>query len=142
MSRQNSSLLKGTDTTPSDSSRLGKLGEDLAVNYLEVRGFTIVMRNFKVTLGRNSVGARITGEIDIIAVNEDILYFVEVKTRRSETFNIPQITVNLRKRRQIDRVGSRYKRIFGLRKVATTVLVVSITISEQGAKPVIWMERF
>jgi len=141
MSEQKSILLKGTDTTPNDSSRLGKLGEDLAVNYLEVRGFTIVMRNFKVTLGRNSVGARITGEIDIIAVNEDILYLVEVKTRKSETFNIPQITVNPRKRRQIDRVGSRYKRIFGLRKVASAVLVVSITISEQGAKPVIRMER-
>ena len=112
----------------------------MAVEYLEIRGFVVVMRNFKVTLGRNSSGARVTGEIDIIALKGDILFLVEVKTRRSDRFNFPQITVNARKRRQIERVAKRYKRIFGVKEIATSLLVVSITVSSPTSKPLIRME--
>ncbi len=47
----------------------GKLGEDIAVDYLQANGFKIIDRNF---FSR-------TGEIDIIAEEGEVLCFIEVK---------------------------------------------------------------
>lgn len=131
MSIYDSLPLKVTDTTPNHSSRLGKSGEDAAVRYLEVRGYTIILRNFKVVLGRNSSGARVTGEIDIIALHNGVICFIEVKTRSSERFSDPLITVNKRKRRQIDRVGRKFKRIFGVKAWRSRIDIVSVRFSPQ-----------
>lgn len=129
MSIYESLPLKVTDTSPNHSSRLGKSGEDAAVIFLEARGYTIILRNFKVVLGRNSSGARITGEIDIIALHDEVICFIEVKTRSSERFSDPLITVNKRKRRQIERVGRKFKRLFGLIGMRSRIDIVSVRIS-------------
>lgn len=50
---------------------LGKLGEDIAADYLQNNGYRIVRRN--VQLGKN--------ELDIVAEDDDYIVFVEVKTR-------------------------------------------------------------
>lgn len=47
----------------------GKLGEDTATKYLEEKGFLVLERNFRNRLG----------EIDIIALLDQTLYFIEVK---------------------------------------------------------------
>ena len=47
---------------------LGKSGEDLAVAYLQNNCYTIVERNYRCR----------TGEVDIIARKDDILFFIEV----------------------------------------------------------------
>ena len=56
-----------------DKKRLGDCGEEYTVRYLEEKGFHIVERNWHSRYG----------EIDIIAVNEQYLLLVEVKTRRA-----------------------------------------------------------
>jgi putative endonuclease len=56
--------------------RLGKLGEDLAKNYLQTQGFEIKKSNFHVR----------GGEIDIIAKKGSTWHFIEVKTRTSKAF--------------------------------------------------------
>lgn len=48
----------------------GNIGEDKAAAYLEMAGYTIVRRNYRIR----------TGEIDIIALKDDFLVFVEVKS--------------------------------------------------------------
>jgi putative endonuclease len=53
-------------------SRLGKLGEQLAAEHLQRRGFEIVERNYRTRWG----------ELDIIAFDGETLAFCEVKTRR------------------------------------------------------------
>jgi putative endonuclease len=131
MSGYESLLFKVTDTTPNHSSRLGRIGEELAVGYLEARGYEIILRNFKVTLGRNSSGARVTGEIDLVTVHEGMLCFVEIKTRSSARFSDPFLMVNRRKRRQIERVGRRFKRIFGLTEWKSRIDIVSVTLSSR-----------
>lgn len=86
------------------------------------------MTNFTVPVGRNRQGARVTGEIDIIALDGETLCFVEVKARTSEEF-LPAITnVDLRKQRQITRTARVYRRIFNVRDMphrfdAVTVLI-------------------
>jgi putative endonuclease len=51
--------------------QFGNEAEDLAVRFLEEAGFRIVERNYY---------ARKLGEIDIVAVKEGVLHFVEVKS--------------------------------------------------------------
>lgn len=57
----------------------GKIGEDIAQNYLQKKGYKILERNFKKRYG----------EIDIVALNKDVLVFIEVKTRKSSEFGSP-----------------------------------------------------
>ncbi len=54
----------------------GNSGEDIAAEYLKDNGFAIIERNFRIR----------GGEIDIIATKNNILIFVEVKTRTSTQF--------------------------------------------------------
>lgn len=55
----------------SSTQKIGELGEDVACKYLTNNGFSILERNY----------TKKWGEIDIIAQKENILYFVEVKSR-------------------------------------------------------------
>jgi putative endonuclease len=91
---------------------LGQEGEALAANHLVENGYRIVLTNFKVPVGRNSQGAQVTGEIDIVALEGEMLCFVEVKTRRSAEFTPVITAVDLRKQRQITRTARIYRRIF------------------------------
>ncbi len=65
---------------------LGRYGEDRAASYLQERGYEIIDRNW-----RSSVG-----EIDLVAKDKDRLVFVEVKTRSGSGFGHPfeAITAN------------------------------------------------
>ena len=93
---------------------LGRLGEELAAEFLVKNGYRIVMANFRVPVGRNSKGVQVTGEIDIVALDGEILCFIEVKTRRSDEFLPVIASVDLGKQRQIARTARIYRRIFGV----------------------------
>lgn len=73
-----------------DRLRLGEDGERLAAEFLERRGYRIVARRWRAA-GR---------EIDLVVEKEEVVAFVEVKTRRSPLAP-PATAVNWRKRRQI-----------------------------------------
>lgn len=59
---------------------LGKLGEELAVDFLKKAGYEILQTNWVFQ----------KAEIDIIAIKNNILAIVEVKTRSSLEFGLPQ----------------------------------------------------
>lgn len=105
---------------------LGTLGEALVAEYLITRGYRIVVTNFKVPVGRNSKGVSVSGEIDIIAIDDETLSFVEVKTRRSDDFTPVITAVDLKKQRQITRTARVYRRIFAIRDVAYRYDVVTV----------------
>ena len=63
---------------------IGKLGEQLAENYLIQNHYTILEKNFMCK----------QGEIDIIAFGENYLVFIEVKTRSSLLYGKPIDSVN------------------------------------------------
>lgn len=63
---------------------IGKIGEDLAVKYLEQIGYKVIERNFECR----------QGEIDIIALDKDEVIFIEVKTRTNIKFGNPIEAVN------------------------------------------------
>lgn len=71
---------------------IGQEGERLAAVHLEQQGYRILERNFR------SKG----GEVDLVARDRDgTIVFVEVKTRTSRSFGLPQQAVTARKQRQI-----------------------------------------
>lgn len=115
-----------------ETKRLGAEGERLAARFLEASGFRLVMSNFKAPVGRNQRGALVSGEIDLIAYDQSVLCFVEVKTRRSDEFASPLAAVDLRKQRQILRAARVYRRIFVLEKAASRFDVVSIVTGEKS----------
>jgi len=67
----------------------GKLGEEIAANYLEGKGYEIVERNWRNT----------HKEIDIIAKDGGTLVMVEVKTRQTDEYGNPDIAVTKKKQR-------------------------------------------
>ncbi len=117
-----------------NTSQIGQIGEDLAAQYLMRNDYHLVLANFKVPIGRNRLGAQVTGEIDLIAFDEDALCFVEVKTRSSDEFASPLAAVNLRKQRQIIRTARVYRKIFRLNNVKSRYDVVSIVLIK-NARP-------
>jgi putative endonuclease len=77
--------------TTSHNQQFGKLGEDIAAEYLEKKGYKILSRNYRC--GRV--------ELDIICeVNKEIV-FVEVKTRTSDMMAYPEQAVGKSKQRNI-----------------------------------------
>lgn len=68
-------------------NELGKLGEELAVDFLQQNGYEILETNWTFQ----------KAEIDIIAQKENVLAIVEVKTRSSIEFGLPQDFVKPKK---------------------------------------------
>lgn len=121
---------------------VGEKGERLAAEFLEKNGYRIVLANFKVPVGRNSNGAEVTGEIDIIALDGDTLCFVEVKTRVANDFAEPSAAVTLRKQRQITRTAKVYRRIFELTEMQYRYDVVSIVLGHFGEPSIDLLKGF
>jgi putative endonuclease len=69
----------------------GKLGEQLAEDFLINKGYTILHRNWRHS----------HYEIDIVALKNDLPHFVEVKTRSSKQFGEPEESVNKKKIRSL-----------------------------------------
>jgi putative endonuclease len=77
---------------------LGRWGEDQAACYLQQQGLHIRCRNYRCALG----------EIDIIAEDNDGLYFVEVKTRSSSRWGYPEAAVDEQKQDHIIAAAQQY----------------------------------
>ena len=69
----------------------GNDGENRACTFLENNGYKIVARNFR----------KCQGEIDIIAVKNDVLVFVEVKTLPNGTSELLSHVLDKRKQKRI-----------------------------------------
>lgn len=77
-------------------SKLGKKGEELARNYLMSVGYTILEQNWRCK----------NREIDIIALKDNVIVIIEVKTRSTEYFGAPEESVTLAKQKLlIDAAG-------------------------------------
>ena len=80
------------------TQKLGKAGEQMAAELLEIKGFEIVARNFRYK----------RSEIDLIVSKENLLVFVEVKTRTNLDFGQPETFVTANQRRQIHAAAGEY----------------------------------
>jgi len=114
---------------------LGERGEALAIDQLERLGYHIVAANFSLPIGRNTRDAIVNAEIDVVAYDGPTLCFVEVKTRATAEFALPQTNVDLRKRRQIARAARGYRRMMGLTAAPFRYDVVTVVAKPDDVDP-------
>jgi putative endonuclease len=81
------------------SGDVGRWGERMAEKFLKRQGYRLVARRARI--GRRD-------ELDLVVWRDDTLVFVEVKTRRSETFGRPAQAVDRHKRQVLSRAAVRY----------------------------------
>ena len=87
----------------SQRQAVGRLGEEATSAFLEKNGFKVIARNIHMS----------HKEIDLIAENEHILLFVEVKTRCQDPnirspFGRPSDAVDLKKRKNVADAAEAY----------------------------------
>ena len=88
------SLFKKSPEAP--HLKTGRWGEKQAERFLKKAGYHVLGR--RVRVGRHD-------EIDLIMRQKDVLVFVEVKTRKNETYGRPAAAVNREKRRKLSRAA-------------------------------------
>lgn len=104
---------------------LGSEGEDLAVRFLQKKGYRIVARNYKTPVG----------ELDIIARDGDTIVFIEVKTRTDISFGYPFEAVNKRKRQKLKNLALLYLKRQG-KESPVRFDVLSIFCMDNGKKDI------
>ncbi len=77
--------------TSKPANAAGRIAEDIAANYLAKQGLKLITRNFHSRFG----------EIDLIALQQDILVFIEVRYRKNERYLAVVETIDARKCRKL-----------------------------------------
>jgi len=101
---------------------LGALGEKIAAEHLANLGYLIRERNFRTR----------EGEIDIIAEKDDFLVFVEVRTRRSQSFGTPEESVTARKRERLIALAQAYMEGRDDLPLSWRIDVVAVELTRDG----------
>ena len=77
---------------------LGKLGEEVAEEYLTKRGCQLIEKNYSTKFG----------EIDLIVSQGDTLRFVEVKLKKGDFFGTPEEMIGTNKLGRVQRMAEYY----------------------------------
>lgn len=81
-----------------DIHEKGRIGEDFTARLLQSKGYEILCRNYRIK----------GGEIDIIAKKDDMLAFVEVKTRSEGALVTGEEAITLRKKKLVVKAAERF----------------------------------
>jgi putative endonuclease len=101
---------------------LGSEGEDRAARFLVKHGYRILERNYRTR----------SGEIDLIAMHEGEVVFVEVKTRTSDAFGAPELAVTPQKQRKMIKAALGYIKYRKLHQVPCRFDVVAIRAEDES----------
>ncbi|MBI4302295.1 MAG: YraN family protein [Chloroflexi bacterium] len=102
--------------------QLGAWGERLAAEYLSQRGFHIIGRNLRTSLG----------EIDIVALEGDCLVFIEVRTKKSASFGAPEESFTPAKKERLVTLAQEYIQSHQDIPDNWRIDVVAVEINPQG----------
>lgn len=101
-----------------DRKRLGERGEDAAAAYLERAGMTVIERNWRCS----------AGEVDIVALDDNAIVLVEVKTRRSVRSGTPEEAVTPAKCRRYAKLAATYIQSAGVADVTVRFDVIALLV--------------
>jgi putative endonuclease len=116
---------------PRERRIFGIWAERLAARRLEEKGYLILESNFRCR----------EGEIDLVALDGDVLAFVEVKARRGTGFGTPSSAVGAEKRRRIILAARRYLADRRPRAEAIRFDVVTVLVRGGGIEPEVGLIR-
>jgi len=95
----------------------GKYGESLAVRYLILKDFNIIECNWR--------HRRL--EVDIIAAKNDIIHFIEIKTRHSASFGFPEESVTRKKFKNLQHAAAVFLQRFNdVMKIQFDILSITM----------------
>jgi putative endonuclease len=106
---------------------LGKQGEEIARHYLQTIGYRILEQNYQCPLG----------EIDLIAEDGETIAFIEVKTRTSHRYGLPQLAVGWKKQMKLKQLAWYYLVHQQRMKSPCRFDVIAITFSRGEGTPTI-----
>lgn len=106
----------------SSRQQLGRWGEQLAAKHLESQGFVVLERNWRCR----------RGEIDLVTRIQDIVVFVEVKTRRGQDYDTPEEAITSPKAARLLELGQRYLLEHDLADVEWRVDLVAVELDQHG----------
>ena len=98
------------------------MGEKLAKDFLKKRGYRILEANYRCP----------KGEIDLIARHKDYLVFVEVRTKRSLEFGIPEESITPTKKERLRAVASYYQQTHGNLPQLWRIDVIAVELNQKG----------
>lgn len=101
---------------------LGRRGEQVAADWLQERGFTLVDRNWRCP----------SGELDLVLRDGTTLVFAEVKTRSSLTFGHPFEAITAEKAARLRRLAAAWCRERRPGSVAVRIDAVAVTDAWSG----------
>lgn len=99
----------------------GKEGESIAKKYLQENGFLILGFNKKISYA----------EIDIIARKENVIHFIEVKTRKNTDYGNPETFVNKKKQKLLINAANIYLQEID-DDVEAKFDIISIVLNDKG----------
>lgn len=105
------------------SEIIGKIGEEIATNYLKKNGIKIMKRNFYCK----------AGEIDIIAQDKEELVFIEVKSRTNCKYGKPSEAVNFPKQKHLFHAIEYYLYSKKMKNVKVRIDVIEVYIQQNKA---------
>jgi putative endonuclease len=99
----------------------GKWGEQLAGRYLTAKGYVILETNWRHS----------HWEVDIIAEKDNVLHFIEVKTRRTKKFGLPEDSVGNKKIRHLIHAAEQYLYLNPVwKRIQFNILAISLNGKE------------
>ncbi len=105
---------------------LGDYGERMACEYLSGHGYKVIERNFSCK----------AGEVDIVALQEDNVVFIEVKTRSTERYGAPSEAVSKAKQQKMIKTALYYMQANRLLDYMCRFDVIEIIIDEEDNRRV------
>ncbi|WP_343307594.1 YraN family protein [Chitinophaga niabensis] len=100
---------------------VGKKGELLAASHLRQKKYEVLHTNW--TYGKL--------ELDIVARYQDVLVFVEVKTRSTQYFGMPEEAVHANKAQLIRRAADKYMQQYNLQPNEIRFDIIAVTVNEE-----------
>ncbi len=104
---------------------LGQKGEVLSASFLEHLGYSILETNYRTPYG----------EIDLITRQNDVIVFVEVKTRSSRTLGPPEISITPRKAEHMRCAAEFYIQQLSETQIDWRIDVIAVQINPDGTPP-------
>ncbi len=100
----------------------GILGEKLAKEFLKKQGYRIIETNYRCP----------NGETDIVAMHEDSLVFIEVRTKKNLQFGSPEESITPAKMEKLRTVAAHYQQSHDKLPPQCRIDVVAVELNQSG----------
>ena len=104
-----------------ENKKIGHIGEEIALAFLEQKGYKILGVNVRTPFG----------EIDVVARQKEMIVFIEVKTRATSSLGPPYLNVTREKQMHLIRNALCYLKRRGLVNSDWRIDVVSIKLNNR-----------